>query len=259
MEYRNLYKQVVNKHQLTASICSLLLLLGASTFSFAQSDTLPRQNLKTIEIFSKGSIEKESSISLKQDSIAEKFQHNLNLAEKLNTNNLLFVKQYGQGILATPSLRGSNAQQVALIWEGVPIHSNLNGTSDLSLIPAELFSDLRLETGPGSALRGSSAMAGSITFANTQKPTSTTANNFYTISSSGINRFSGSLVTAKNRVSGRLGYAFDVSKNNFLYDSLGTNRQQIHAAQKGFTVLPEINFQINPKHSVYAKAWIQNM
>lgn len=223
-----------------------------------QNDTLKHLFLKEVEIPGKGNIELESGTSLQQDSLRQKFQHNLTLAEKLNTNNSLFVKQYGQGVLATPSLRGSNAQQVALIWEGVPIQSSLNGTYDLNLIPAELFEMLRLETGSGSSLRGSSAVAGSITFSNPQSSAGNAINVFHTLSSSGIQRTSGILQTGRKKWSGRLGFGADFSKNNFLYDSLGKNIHQRHAEQQIINLLPELHYRINSRQMLYLKSWLHH-
>ena len=238
---------------------SILLPMLAFVFwvnAAAQNDTLKHLFLKEVEIPSKGRMELESSNRLHQDTLLRKFQHNLSLAEKLAVNNTLFVKQYGQGTLATPSLRGSNAQQVALIWEGVPIQSSLNGTSDLSLIPAELFDMFRLETTAGSSLRGSSAVAGSITFSNPQSPQGNYINVFHTLSSSGIQRSSGIIQAGRKKWNARLGFGIDISKHNFLYDSLGTNIRQRNAEQKALNLLPEFNYRINERHLVYAKSWL---
>ena len=232
---------------------ALTLLFAAP--AFGQSDSLKHRDLPAVEIFSKGNIEKESSNSLLSDSLREIFQRNVSLAEKLQFNNHLFVKQYGQGTLATASFRGSNAQQIALVWEGVPIQSTLNGTSDLSLIPTAFFDQIRMESGPGSSLRGSSSMAGSLTFNNNSNTRGTGFNYYQTLSSSGIHRIAGNISHSKDRIQFRLGYAADLSKNNFLYDSLGTRVTQKHGEQIGFHLLPELNFKINEKHSFYFKSW----
>jgi vitamin B12 transporter len=236
----------------------LVFTLLFSFLSQAQQDSLKHQTLKPVEILGKGEIEKQSGSTLQIDSIRSPLQHNLSLAEKLNTNNILFVKQYGQGTLATPSLRGSNAQQVALIWEGVPIQSSLNGTSDLNLIPAELFEALRIETAVGSSLRGSSAMAGSITFSNPNTAKGTHFKYYHTLSGSGINRGSGIVTSGNSKWNARLGFSTDLSKNNFTYDSSGNNLTQNHAAQRGVNLLPELSFRPNAKHYFYLKSWIHN-
>ena len=52
-------------------------------------------------------------------------------ADELEKSNSSFhIKNYGPGNLQTVTVRGSNAEQTNVFWEGVPINSKLNGLTD---------------------------------------------------------------------------------------------------------------------------------
>ncbi|MCX7651179.1 MAG: TonB-dependent receptor, partial [Flavobacteriales bacterium] len=85
-----------------------------------------------------------------------------NLADLLGAESSVFIKAYGPGLLASPTLRGGSAQHMAVVWQGIPINSPMNGQSDLALIPVEAGDVLRLQYGGSSGLWGSGAVAGTV-------------------------------------------------------------------------------------------------
>lgn len=84
------------------------------------------------------------------------------LAELMGRNSTAFIKQYGQGALASPSLRGTGAAHTALIWNGINLQSNMNGQQDLSLFPALLFDAFRIQEGSSNSAWGSGAIGGTV-------------------------------------------------------------------------------------------------
>ena len=84
------------------------------------------------------------------------------VAETLQRQTSLFVKSYGSGTLATPSLRGTAASHTALLWNGLPLQSTMNGLSDLTLLPSVFFDAITVQPGGSSALAGSGAIGGTI-------------------------------------------------------------------------------------------------
>ncbi len=76
----------------------------------------------------------------------------LNLAEQFNAETAIFFKSYGSGNLSTIAYRGTAASHTAVLWNGVPINSLLNGQTDFStlhLANADIFS-----IGSGEAIGG---------------------------------------------------------------------------------------------------------
>ncbi len=68
----------------------------------------------------------------------------------------------GPGSLITPSIRGSTAEQVWVLLDGVPLNSVLAGTVDLSTIPIDDVERIEILRGPFSAIYGSGALGGVI-------------------------------------------------------------------------------------------------
>ncbi len=84
------------------------------------------------------------------------------LGELLQETSPVFVRQYGAGMLASPSFRGTSAGHTAVFWNGIPINSPSLGQSDLSIIPLAGVDGVALHFGNGGALFGNEAIGGSI-------------------------------------------------------------------------------------------------
>lgn len=112
------------------------------------------------------------AFQLRSNPIAEQkeaylFQHNSpspsqNVADFLQRRSGLYLKHYGPGSLATPSVRGSSASQVAVLWNGLPIQSPMLGLTDLSLLPDFFVDELRLHYGSSGANFSNGAFGGTI-------------------------------------------------------------------------------------------------
>ncbi|PHI19913.1 hypothetical protein CEQ90_10195 [Lewinellaceae bacterium SD302] len=85
-----------------------------------------------------------------------------NVADLLSNQSSAFIKSYGLGSLATPSLRGSSSGQVAVLWNGLPIENPMLGLLDLSLLDPTYFGSVELSSGSQSTGFGSGAVAGAI-------------------------------------------------------------------------------------------------
>lgn len=126
-------------------------------FAHAQKDSIVFfEHIDTVEV---RSFRKEISrvIYLENTSYS-----GLNLGAKLDTESAIFIKNYGPGTLATPTMRGMAANHTAILWKGFNIQSNMNGVFDFSLIPTVFVDDIALQYGGGSALWGSGAIGGTI-------------------------------------------------------------------------------------------------
>lgn len=68
----------------------------------------------------------------------------------------------GPGSLITASIRGSSAEQVLVLLDGVPVTGALAGTVDLSTIPLDDVERIEVLRGPFSAIYGGGALGGVI-------------------------------------------------------------------------------------------------
>jgi iron complex outermembrane receptor protein len=84
------------------------------------------------------------------------------LGEFLQQYSTAYIKQYGNGMLQSISLRGTGAGHTAVLWQGVNINSPTLGEADFSLYPITAFEQVSLQMGASSALWGSDALGGSI-------------------------------------------------------------------------------------------------
>jgi iron complex outermembrane receptor protein len=84
------------------------------------------------------------------------------LGDLLQERSPVFVRQYGAGILASPSFRGTSAGHTAIFWNGLPINSPSLGQSDLSILPVEAIDQAQLHFGSSGALFGNEAIGGSL-------------------------------------------------------------------------------------------------
>jgi len=89
-------------------------------------------------------------------------RNSASLTDVLRLNSTIYFKENGYGMVSSPSFRGTNAAQTAVIWNGININSNLNGQTDFNTISPNAFSDITIRSGGGSSQYGSGAVGGSI-------------------------------------------------------------------------------------------------
>lgn len=186
------------------------------------------------------------------------------LADLLANQSSLHIKTYGNGNIATSSLRGGNANHTAILWNGLSIQNPMLGQTDLSLIQTIIFDDLSIEHGGGSAAWGSGAIGGSIHLQNKNKFNDGLKTkvqfNYGSFESKKLNSalfYSNSKFTTHTRL------YFNNSKNNYTY--LDTTNKEMtlqevkHAdvLNKGF--LQEFSFLVNSKNSLNIRLWYNKM
>jgi len=80
------------------------------------------------------------------------------LAQEASTG----LKQYSPAGLSTLALRGSAAQHTAVLWNGFPVQSPMNGLLELSLPAFAALDAIHLQYGGSAALYGSGAVGGAL-------------------------------------------------------------------------------------------------
>ena len=82
------------------------------------------------------------------------------VADLLTARSALFVRRYGDGGLASLSLRGTGASQTLVLLDGHRIADPQLGQLDLSLLPTLLLESVEVMGGAGSPLYGTDALGG---------------------------------------------------------------------------------------------------
>lgn len=179
------------------------------------------------------------------------------LSDLLGNNSGVFIKNYGHGGLATTSLRGGNASQTALLWNGFNINHPMLGQSDYSQLPVFLFDEVQVENGGSSSLNGSGAVNGSIHL--------NTLSGFDSTLKTGISVLGGSFQSQK--LAGYVKYGTrkfyshtkvyrHQSLNNFTFlnDSLQVERRK-HSAYHTTGAMQDLGWQFNSHNKLNVSIW----
>ena len=145
-------------------LISLLIILAYSFLSIAQeidSTILLNEFTKNSRLDKTKPFNKTSNYRPNKNQI-----NNSNLDEFLSSKTAVFIKSYGPGYLSSSSIRGGNAQQTAVIWNGFVINNPLNGMTDLSTIPNSFIDQINLQSGNSAALWGNGGISGGIHLSN---------------------------------------------------------------------------------------------
>ena len=159
-----------------------------------------------------------------------------NLAQLLSSQSTVFIKQYGEGMLASLSFRGTGASHTTILWNGLQVGYPQLGQADLALIPTDFVGSIDIVHGSSSARFGTGAIGGSLLL---QPQVPAKGNTLTVVQSLGSFGTSNSrLAWSKAGANGymQVGGYYKTSKNNFPYrsangDNLG--RQQ----NAGFNLL----------------------
>lgn len=128
--------------------------------AYAQLDSiqhLPEVMLTDSKLvqFSKGfKLEKLSDSLVKRNATS--------LTETLRYNTSIYFKENGFGMVSSPSFRGTNAAQTAVVWNGININSVFTGQTDFNTISPLNYNEIAVRSGGGGVQYGSGAVGGSI-------------------------------------------------------------------------------------------------
>jgi len=166
-------------------------------------------------------------IATLNDSIINKSAQSLTSLLAVNSN--IYFKEFGFGMLSSPSFRGTNASQTAVVWNGININSQLNGQTDFNNEIASNYSSISIRSGGGSVQYGSGAIGGSVHLNNKLKFTNHFENSLRTtygsFETSTINYL---LSTGNHNWTTTIGLSRINSKNDYKF--LGTDRRNENGA-----------------------------
>ena len=195
-------------------------------------------------------------------SVVSSFTHET-LADLLIQSSTIFIKSYGAGGAATPSLRGTGASHTQLQWNNITLNSPMLGQADLSLIPAGLIDAIEISYGAASMPSVAGGIGGRINL-----ETKPEWNNNTTLSvNPGIGSFGQYSGLLKVRT-GNMNFQsatkayIQLAENNFSYlnnvsssEPVWERRKNSQTAQKGF--LQEFYYRKN-KNVLSARLWYQS-
>lgn len=210
----------------------VLIIFLCSTSVIAQLDSiqqLPDVMLTDSKLihFSKGfKLEKIGDSIIKRNAAS--------LTETLRYNSSIYFKENGFGMVSSPSFRGTNAAQTAVIWNGININSVFTGQMDFNTISPLNYSEISIRSGGGGVQYGSGAVGGSIHLNNTysfNKINETEGGLRY----GSFSTIGGSASTTQTWDNHYLNVGIDFISSENEYDYVGKNQKNEHGEFLRFT------------------------
>lgn len=244
----------------------ILLLLNIGYFVECQGQHIATDTsflLKAVEINAPRRSFDQANHQISIDSTITTFQKQANLADVVAAQLPVFIKSYGSGSLATPSLRGTGAGHTAVLWNGFNLQSSMNGVVDFALIPTLIADEITLQLGNTAALYGSGAIGGAIHLDN--KPTfeqGLQVANSQLYGSFGNYQQQYKLSGSKGKWQSGIQFFHQKAANDFEFINIAKaghpQEKQQHAALKQWGFLQENYLQFKENQQLNIQLWYQN-
>ncbi len=200
--------------------------------AFAQLDSI--QQLPEVILTDTKLIHFSKGFKLERISDSVLGRNPVSLTETLRYNTAIYFKENGFGMVSSPSFRGTNAAQTAVVWNGIHINSVFTGQTDFNTISPQNYDEITIRSGGGGVQNGSGAVGGSIHLNNSytfkKMDTTTIGLNYGSFSTLGA---SASTTQTWGDHYLNVGVAFVNSEND--YDYVGKNRKNGHGQFRRFS------------------------
>jgi vitamin B12 transporter len=228
-------------------VCALVLCAARLV---AQSDTTV---LKQVII--RGAADKQflaGSTIHELDSTLKEINSSRHLGEVLSFQFPIYFRNYGSGMLSSISVRGTSAQQTAVLWNGININSFSLGQADFSMLPSNAFDSVSVHAGGGSARFGSGAFGGTVLLSSSISKKQVFS---FTQEFASFGRYFTSL-------------GVDLHKDDLIYNAsvyhlqaennfpiIGTDEKQQHAATLLQGTTQNLRYQLTKRESISLHYW----
>ncbi|MCB9252506.1 MAG: TonB-dependent receptor [Flavobacteriales bacterium] len=194
------------------------------------------------------------------DTFIRRYFNQHSIAELLNASSGINIRNYGPGVLATTSLRGSSSQQVNLVWNGFTLNNQASGLIDLSLIPTFLFDEISLLPGLPGSLQGSGTVAGGISLKNSKHSGKTTYLKYSGMVNNSLNTANGlELKYSLKNTNHKTSVFYQTFKNRFKYKNRAElnfpTETMVHSNGKNLNFMHETNWELRKSAGLNFGIW----
>ena len=250
-KYRTLGKKSVEI--MTLRIRFAFSLLCMCQFISAQSDSITKLKEVVISDVNLKKYSSSQSVLKLNDSIINK--NEALLTDLLNFNSTIYFKEYGRGMLSTVSFRGTTASQTAVIWNGININSQMNGSTDFNTISGTDYNSVTVKAGGGSLIYGSGAIGGTVHLNNDLVFYDSFENNlkldYGSFNTIGINYRAN---ISNKKWSTQIGFSKNSSRNDYKYLNQYTWRGEQRWNQNGeydvITMSANLGYKLDAKNTL---------
>ncbi len=185
----------------------------------------------------------------------------LSIAQLLQANSSIFIKQYGSNQLSTISIRGGSAQQTQIFWGGFNINNAMLGQLDLSTVPVSSMNNAQLILGSQSTAYGSGAIGGVLSINENKIFKATPDEMTLNVALGSYQNYATSLKAkfSRKKISSQTSFYFNDSKNDFeftnrLKPEIGLQKMQ-HNEVKYYGITENIQIKLNAKNFLNYNLW----
>lgn len=171
------------------------------------------------------------------------------LTSLLRYNSVIYFKENGNGMVSSPSFRGTTAQQTAVIWNGININSQLNGQTDFNTLTTGDFNSITVRAGGGSVIYGSGAVGGTIHLNNEvafkEKFENQLRLNYGSFETFGANY---TLDIATDKISAHASISHNQSENDYEY--IGFDKKNANGQYENTSFNSHFGYRINRNNEI---------
>ncbi|MCV9385762.1 TonB-dependent receptor plug domain-containing protein [Reichenbachiella ulvae] len=195
------------------------------------------------------------------DSSIQAMHQGNSMAMLLSLASPINIRSYGLGGLSTASIRGTGSNQTAVIWEGLNLQSQMNGSLDLNLIPAFMIDNISIQSGGSASMFGSGAMGGSIQMSSRSQYNSGFDLSLHeTIGSFGMNSHGMKTQYATDKLRLGLKGFYKTAENDYSFYNNFNQREetQENAQVRQWATALDFGYRLSDRQELQIKYWYQD-
>lgn len=227
---------------------ALFLALTACSLIWAQQDSIFHLREVVLSDTQLKNFSIAQNTTQLNDSVIQKNQ--ASLTSLLRYNSVIYFKENGNGMVSSPSFRGTTAQQTAVIWNGININSQLNGQTDFNTLTTRDFNSIVVRSGGGSVIYGSGAVGGTIHLNNQvsfkEKFENQLRLNYGSFSTYGANY---TLDVANDKISVNVSVSHNQSENDYEY--IGYDKRNENGQYENTSFNSHIGYRLNRNNELH--------
>ncbi|MCX6270387.1 MAG: TonB-dependent receptor [Bacteroidetes bacterium] len=217
------------------------------------------KQLRGVEVYGDRQVEYQQGLRVdKIDSLGLLISSAGNLATLLGKRTSVYVKDYGQGNLATLAIRGTSSSQSGIFWNGFNLNAPGAGMIDLALIPGFLFDAIQIQPGCAADKPEGGVIGGAVYLGGPSKPA--TGNELtagLTLGSFHETLLQLAMRSNYSTSSSKTAFQRMTSRNDFPYKNGNETFNRDHAGLGQYAFLQQIEKRYNNNSRMEAGLWWQ--
>ncbi|MDR1055680.1 MAG: TonB-dependent receptor [Prevotellaceae bacterium] len=192
------------------------------------------------------------------DSVNLAVLRHTSLTDYISQYTPVYIRENGNGMMATASLRGTSSSHTTVTWNGLTINSLTMGQTDFSHLPTFFFDEVSVYPGGEGALYGNGAIGGTISLKTEPQKTEGISTDIQQTVGSFTHTFTGGkFLVNKRKWSTKTAALYNYNKNNFgFYNPEDRKHEKQHnASYHKFGILQEIYYRPSQQSTLSAKVW----